>query len=217
MKSKRHILNINIILIIILANFTNSRIIPLILNEDILSEAFEESAYFHVKPTIYLSNYIKVSVHGNDKNKKYAISYNKEDFSFKNRIQLSQNAYGNNFMWLNKKQVEGGFYLNIECSNNPCNYLLNITQEKDMILNLGEQYTYYVTKENEIMKFIIKGIPTLKYEMDEIESRCEYKILVYTKGNRIINTEINVESSEYKKNGFNGYIINIGEELKEVQ
>ena len=217
MKSKRHILNINIILIIILANFANSRIIPLILNEDILSEAFEESAYFHVKPTIYLSNYIKVSVHGNDKNKKYAISYNKEDFSFKNRNQLSQNAYGNNFMWLNKKQVEGGFYLNIECSNNPCNYLLNITQEKDMILNLGEQYTYYVTKENEIMKFIIKGIPTLKYEMDEIESRCEYKILVYTKGNRIINTEINVESSEYKKNGFNGYIINIGEELKEVQ
>ena len=189
--------------------------ITIILNNTNISDVYKQPTYFQVQPKSDIPNYLKITVDGEKKDKKYIISYYKEDYSFQNRNQLSQSNSGIACMWLNKEQIKKTFYFGIECSDMECDFLLNITQEKNIILPLGEQYTYYVTKENKNMTFIINGIPTINYEIYPIDSREDYKISVWAKGNEKIITELNIQGHENIKNEFNGYIIEI-EELKEI-
>lgn len=213
-KSKKFILFLFVFYIFF--NFINltTSTITFTLDDTNINDIYEKPTYFHVKPNFNVPNYIKISIEGKNKDINYIISYYQNDLSLQTRNQLSQNNFGKVFMWLNKEQIIKSFYLGIECSNSPCQYSLNITQEKDMILYLGEQYTYYVTKANEKMKFIISGIPKINYEINANDSQKEYKLSIWAKGNKIINTKLDVECHTYLKDNFNGYIIEI-DELKE--
>jgi hypothetical protein len=64
-------------------------------------------------------------------------------------------------MWLTKKQIEEEFYLTVDCFEGPCNYTIEITPEDICKFPLHEQFTYYITKENQEMRFKINGTTTL--------------------------------------------------------
>ena len=110
------------------------------------------------KENIVLPNYIKIFVKGyNEVNVdlNHIISYY-QDESLEDRKQLAQSLYGNTTMWLNKKQIENEFYLTVDCFEEPCNYTIDIIPKDICELPLNEQFTYYVSEDNQEMKFRIK-------------------------------------------------------------
>ena len=183
----------------------------LILNNINITTVFNEPKYFyitHVEP--HIPKNIKIQIEGKNKNNDYIISYYKNDSKFINRSQLSKSFLGKTFMYLNKYQIEKDFYLSIECYEYPCEYSFNLTYQENMELTFGEQYTYYVTEDNKIMTFIIKGRPEIKYEYDDLDSRKDYKISIWAKGNQEINTKLNGDFRKYKNKLYkkmNSYII----------
>ena len=125
-----------------------------------------ENKYFYLKHKFQntLPNYIKIILipenlidfeYINYMN--YLISYYQNDSSFTNRKLLSYSSFNNSIMWLTKEQIKNGFYLSFECSEIPCNYSFIISPKNYIELYFGEQYTYFVTKENKKMIFIFKG------------------------------------------------------------
>ena len=138
-----------------------------------------------------LPNFIKIILEGNNPNNNYIISYYKQDSSFNERNQLSQSISGKAFMWLNKAQILNGFYLNVECSDSTCEYLLNITLYDRIIINLGQPYNYYVTEENEDTNFTIFIQPE-DYDYSFLDDY-DLKVAIWAKGNYDITTKLKVE------------------------
>ena len=104
------------------------------------------------------SPYFKIEVEGTGKTKEtnHIISYFQNE-KLTERKQLAQSLDDKTIMWLTEEQIKNDFYLTIECATGACEYKLNLTGENEVNLNVGEQYTYYVTTENKEMKFKFTG------------------------------------------------------------
>ena len=107
-----------------------------------------------------LPNYIEIKVQGNSltnlKEEIYInniISYYRDDSKFEERKQLSQNITGTTKMILTNEQIKNYFYLSVECSKLPCNYILTIKSLDIVELILGEQYFYYVSERKQGNEF----------------------------------------------------------------
>jgi len=194
----------NIIILILLFTFVKLDNTIQELNIENLEIAYEEATNFHFSPkSEIIPNNIKIQVNGKQNTTNYVISYYKDDSSFKDRNQLSQSLSGKAFMWLNKEQIKDGFYLSVECSELKCEYSLNITLKEKIEVNLGEPYSYYVTKENKNSEIIITGNP---FDFPAFYYKYNCKVTIWAKGNKNINTELKVESFE-KHPKYNAYLI----------
>ena len=210
-KSKTAINLLIISFLFILVNSTDleMNIQDIYLNNN-YNDYFYNSSYFRVYTEYYYyssPNYILIQIKGNNPSNDYSISYYKNDSNFNDRNQLSQSISGKAFMWLNKEQIKNNFYFSIECYENPCEYSLNISKKESIELNLGEQYTYYVTEENKKMTLTLIGYPQIKYE-EKFTSNYS-KISIWIKGNQDISSDINVYNNNNKtiNKGFNAYLI----------
>ena len=190
------------------------------LNNENITNVYKESKYFHIYPIIesHSHNNLKIQIEGKNKNNDYIISYYKNDFKFINRTQLSTSFLGKAFMYLNKYQINKDFYLSIECYDYPCEYSFNLSYQENMELTFGEQYSYFVTEDNKVMTFIIKGKLEIKYEYDELDSRTDYKISIWAKGNQEINSKLNGDFRKFKYKLYkkmNSYIVYVNK-LQEI-
>ena len=101
-------------------------------------------------------NYLKIEVESHDKIE-FVLSYY-QDSTLNNRKQLSQSISGKAFIYLKKEQLKQAFYISIKSDSTYWDYTLHFIQKEKMELNLGEQYSYYVTEENKNMEFFIKHL-----------------------------------------------------------
>lgn len=176
------------------------------------SSTFSNSENFLIIPKIEVNftSFMKIKTEGKkDDNILRVISYYNDDSTFKNRTQLSYNIGGKTIMYLNKEQILKPFYLSIECDEK-CDNKLEINLTEFISLNVGEQYTYFVTKENIISHFKVEGTKKIT-KKDQNSS-----IILWAKGNKNIISEINSDDKyQYQKHSkYNGYMINIGKNLK---
>lgn len=170
--------------------------------------------YFSQESEESLPNYIKIELEGQNEDTNYIISYYKQDSSFKETNQLSQSISGKAFIWLNKAQIQNGFYLNVECSNLTCEYSLNITLYEKIMIYLGQPYNYYVTEENKNTTFTICIQPD-KYDYYNILNDYDLKATIWAKGNYDITSELKVE--DYAKHPkYNAYLFYIPS-LEEIE
>ena len=183
-------------------------------NETIL---YEGDKFLNVKIDGDLPEFIKVIVEGVNETEAFdnldyinhVISYYK-DPSFFVRKKLSQSLSGTTFMWLNKGQVEDMFYLSVECAKSPCKYSLSFIPSKLPSINLGEQYTYYITEESIKSEFNIN--------FDSLDQKIfgdKTTIVVWARGSKNLKTELNVNNTKHTE--YNAYIVNsedIVEDLK---
>ena len=168
-----------------------------------------------VQLTIILSHipaYTKIFIEGND-DINYVMSAYSDD-KRENRIQLGQSTYKTSTLFLSQSQVKSNsFYVDIECSSNPCTYKIAIIPQEIIYLKEGEQLYYYVTEENVNMDFQIN-----------LESE---KVNIWSRGSRDIKNSLSnfyVDSKnknhfiisnsnktvEFKITGTIGDLINIG-------
>ena len=201
----------NIFLFIILLSFTKSNVILeniILEDEQIIRHNLNENKYFYIEPKFKNSfpNYIKIMKKPEQIVEieyinyiNYAISYYQNDSFFENRKQYSHNAFNDTIMWLNKEQINKGFYLSAECFITPCKYSFEISLED--FIYLGQQYKYYVTKDNMEMNFIIKDINNSIGINDTLT--------IWVKGNKEIFSNLNNGDFYYKysENNINTYLI----------
>ena len=204
LNSEKH-LN-NLILFIFLFTFVQLNNTELIIKD--LEMNFENATNYHfsLESEESLPKNIKIQVIGDNSYNDYIISYYKEDSLFKDTNQLSQSLSGKAFIWLNQNQIKNGFYLSVECSENPCKYTLNVSLKENIELNLCEPYSFYVTEENKETTFIISGNLD-NFEISYYHDNC--KVSIWAKGNNNINTELKLENYE-KHPKLNAYLVNIG-------
>jgi len=175
----------------------------------------EKYFYYFTPESKNLSNYYQIVV--KDENSiatfdyyKHLISYYKDDPTFTNRSQTSNLGYPA-IMWLNKAQIKNGFYLSVEfCKekNILYNYYINIIPKNNGELILGDQYSYYITEDNQIMTFNIIGNLS-KYQ----QTNTSNFVTIWVKGNRNISTKLEGKYIE-KHSKHDAYIIKL-DELKE--
>ena len=165
--------------------------------------------------TIILSKipaYTKIFIEGKD-DINYVISAFSDE-KREERIQLAQSFYKTSSLFLSQNQVKSNsFYVDIECSSNPCTYKVTIIPTEKICLQEGQQLYYYVTEENINMEFQIN----LRSEKANIWSRgsrdikntlSNFYVDSRNKNNFIIpNSNKNVE---FKVIGTIGDLINIG-------
>ena len=169
----------------------------------------KEIKAFHAKPTDH-ARYIKIIVTGKELNPdtNHIISFYGKDTTFTDRKQLAQSSTGKTVMILYNPQFVWDFYFTVECAKTPCSYQLIVFRyyNRNVGLYVGEQFNYYVTKENTQMSFTIDTI-------NDIKSRSgNYIIALWVKGNKKIQHELKnnwVHSSDY---GY--YYINIDDYKK---
>ena len=180
-----------ILFIFILFSSSKSEFIDIDLEKDDFSEIYNmqnEVLYFKIKGNS--SPYIKIKVEGNDgKVNNHIISYYQEE-DLKERKQLSQSIKDTTIMWLNKAQIIKDFYITIDCAKESCSFEVNIDKKEKAELYLNEQYTYYVTEENQIMDFILKFS-----EIDNNKGYSNYAA-VWIKGNYKIDSKLLGEEKE---------------------
>ena len=115
----------------------------IISNETITIDNITESHYYYhilFESQSNIPNYLKIiskEKNENSNNYEYALSYYGQDSTFTNRIQLSKLS-NSPIIWLNKEQIENGFYFSIECYTNKCNeYYIDIYPKNFSELTLG--------------------------------------------------------------------------------
>ena len=137
-------------------------------------------------------SYLKILVEGKDENIiNHVISYY-QDKNIIERKQLSQSARNTSIMWLNKEQTEKDFYITVECAEYPCPFDLTLEQTNEAELNLNEQYTYYVTKDNTKMKFKLNFIEEYK-----VNDKKDPYVSVWARGNK--NIEAVLKGGDFQK------------------
>ena len=153
-------------------------------------------------------NYMKILIEAENSNNEFALSYYQEDSTFKNRKQLSQSISGKSFIYIKKELLNKDFYISIIFEESPSKYTLNFIQKEKMELDIGEQYSYYVTEENQKMNFTIIGNPQIIYTNNEqTETNNLYKLSIWAKGSQNIITELNPKVHDLTKNRLNTYIV----------
>ena len=175
----------------------------------------ENKSYFHFIPKSALNRCIKIIVEEvlkkEDDYINHIISYYK-DSEFKEREQMAQSVSDTTFMWLNEKQIEKDFYLSIECAKTPCNSTIHIIPENSYpTLYLGQQYTYYITKDNEDLTFLI-DIDLQNKTIVAVNNT----FLIYARGSKYLNTKVNESEPDYQKEGYHIFLRKI-EEVKEFR
>ena len=151
-------------------------------------------------------NYLEIKVEETSKDKKinHIISFYEKDSKFIDRKQFSKDFGGKTIMWLTKQQTQEKFYFKVECIQKPCNYKFHLNSFDAIDLPLGEQYTYYVTKETQNMIFNISSQKNLK-------NIHEYTFHLWAKGNKNINSSLKgVEPTKTLKD-FNAYVIKVND------
>ena len=108
-----------------------------------------ETKYFHIIPKFdnnNFPNYLQIELVLKDSYYRITeddivISYYAQDSHFIGRKQLSRNS---SIIWLNKEQIKNDFYFSIESFYSETTYDLNIYFKDIIILELNQQYIYYV-------------------------------------------------------------------------
>ena len=182
-----------------------------IINNEILTidNLTESQYYYHIlfESQSNIPNYLKIiskEKNENSDNYEYALSYYGQDSTFTNRIQLSKLS-NSPIIWLNKEQIENGFYFSIECYTNKCNgYYINIYPKNVPELILGQQYSYYVTNENKNMTFSF--IRESQLNQTDLNNNKNNTVIVWARGNKKIVSQL--EGTKYEKHSiYNAYII----------
>ena len=141
---------IQLLLFLSICSKIKEDIIPIKLIDEEITLFSQDNSYYQIIPETILNKSIKILVRENVQNENYInhiISYY-QDPEFNDRKQLAQSLTGTTYMWLHENQIKDKFYLSVECAKTPCNYSINIIPKEYPELNLGEQYTYYITEEN---------------------------------------------------------------------
>ena len=97
--------------------------------------------------------------------------------------------FDNVTMWLNKEQIKNGFYLSIDSNNSLCKYSFEIYPKEKAELNIGEIYSYFITKENKQMKFYISG--NIKDNYD--------RVTLWAQGKKYITTNLTGINANYTR------------------
>ena len=174
-------------------------------NEEKLTLNAENNVYYHFILNTTMSGSVKFVVEEKDNNEDYInhiISYY-QDPEFKDRKQLAQSLTDTTFMWLSKNQIKEDFYLSVECAKTPCKYTLEMIPEEYPELKLGQQYTYYMTEENEDEVFLI-NINKAELGINATNNT----VLIYARGSQYLNTNLIYNGTLYKHDAFEAYIIN---------
>ena len=197
--------NLSLLFLILCYTQSIENIQNIILNNETLTiDSLYAPSYLNISfdSESNLPNYIKVQVEHkkkaeNEASPKCVISFYQNDTNFKERKQFSQSSSGKTFIWLNKEQIKNEFYVLIQSSNNSSEYTLNIFLKETAELYLNEQYTYYVSKENQEMNF------TINNDIPEVVGY--HLITLWAKENKEINTTLDVP--EYQKHlKYNAYL-----------
>ena len=167
--------------------------------------SISEMVKFRINP-INDYNYVKVLVEG--KNEKsstnHIISFYQQDESLNERKQLSQGITNITIMWLIKEQINKETFLTVECAKTPCDYQIEIKGYDTAEIFLDEQYKYYITKENQQMKFKIK------YNSEvEIENVEDYNVSVCAYGNKKLKSELNRKDIEVLSSNYSAYRVTL--------
>ncbi len=182
------------------------------LNNDSFSTSFSilsnSQNFRYIKDKEYNYMRIKIENIGKNSNSNNIISYYKKDNNFIERKQLSQTINNSSIMWLNKEQIKESFYFSIECEEYPCGCQMNIDTSEIAELSVDEQYTYYITEDNQNMIFKIKN----NYQVESIkENTSDYLITIWIKGNKEIKTKLEGGNYEKPSNKYNYYRINLSD------
>ena len=181
-------------------------------NDNISLDGFKKETNFKVEieSPKSLKKYLKIVAEGKNykeitNHTNHIISFYQDDSKFKNRKQLSQSLTGRTVMWLTKDQLTKTFYFSVECHKNNCDYSVYISQENEIILNFGEQLTYYVAEENTIMNF------TIQYESKIFTGDI---INIWARGYKNITTAIKGINDYHKHSESDTYSIILDEKDK---
>ena len=144
----------------------------------------------------------------------YILSYYQKDSEFKNRKQFSKGE-DKVEMWLNKAQVDNKFFIEIEAEDK----LLSTNETMEIYLDrynnteleIEKQFNYYVSEENQMMKFKMKPvIPDAIKKIISIDLN-SYVLTVWVKGNKYISSELKGIEFEKPSDQYNYYRINMTE------
>lgn len=159
--------------------------------------------------------YAKIEVKGNSTEINYALSAY-SDKERKTRIQLAQSLNGITKLYLSPNQIKGKMFINLECSDYPCNGTIDFFYLERIDLMEGETLSYYVTKDTENMEFSL--IPNTSSQISNIWARGHLNITttlslnnsnVIQKDNYyIVNLPIN--KTNFNVKGKSGDFINVG-------
>lgn len=186
---------IYIFIIFIIFSFVKSYIEPdpISLDDGDYSKDYIIEGILKIKIIGFKDSYLKIIVEGNNNNPKvinHIISYY-QDKDCKERKQLSQSLTNKTIMWLNTVQTKNDFYIKVECPKVPCSFILSLKKTKEAELNLNEQYTYYVTEDNQNMRFKL-----LKSDIEETRFDPPF-IRVWGRGNKKV--EVELEESNFEE------------------
>ena len=176
------------------------------LKNELTINDLSETQYFHVIPSFEdnnIPNYLKIEFNFQDSYRitedDILISFYAQDSHFINRKQISRN---NNVIWLNKEQINKEFYLSVESFYSETIYDLNIYFKDIIVLELDQQYIYYVTEENKEMNFQLYG------DIGWGDEGKDGFLLIWVKGDKDLITDLN-EKNIYKHPKYNAYLIQI--------
>ena len=206
----------NLFLFIGLLYFSKENIITeniLLKDEQIIKQNLTKNKYYYIELNNQYSfpDYMKIAIKPEEIKEidyinfiNYAISYYQNDSSFKSRKQFSFTAFNETKIWLNKEQINKGFYLSTECFITPCEYAFEISFNDYILLSFGQQYSYFVTKENKELKFIINHVDNTNNTLGINDT-----LSIWIKGNKNLLTNLNNSNIYYKysQNNINAYLI----------
>ena len=139
----------------------------------------------------------------------YLLSYYQKDREFKNRKQFTQGE-GKVEMWLSKAQVDNEFYIEIEKDRIftiEVTMDINLDRYNNTELEIEKQFNYYVSEENQMMKFKMKEIPDrIKKLIPDVNN---YILTVWVKGNKNISSKLEGISCDRPSEKYNYYRINM--------
>ena len=156
--------------------------------------------YFHIKISpelkeINLPRYIQILINQDEHgffDKRYIISYYQNDSTFTNIKQIS-NGLPSSYIWLTKAHIKDEFYFSVEDLYQNCQYQIQLIPNNYIELTFSSNtYSYYISQENKIVQFKIKGENNLKPELND-------KIILWAHGNKKPNVELNLNISDFQK------------------
>ena len=209
---------VNIFLFIFLIYFVQSA--PEEINLEAPTNQFQNNSNKEYKftPKFKEANYayVKIEMISSEPTADFIFSFYKgDDSNLNKRIQLSQSVSSKAFMYLKKEELGTSFYIKTEFKGTPSLYNLTLTQANDTEISIGEQYSYYITKDNQLMNFTIIGKPIIKHDFYNYVIHTgsnTSKLSIWAKGALDLKTEVNLPSEEVKslnKTTLNSHIIEL--------
>ena len=163
------------------------------------------------------SNYLKIEMITESKDTQFIFSLYKES-SLNNRTQLAQSISGKAFLYLTKEEFTNEFYIKTEFDGNPSKYSLAFTQKESPEISIGEQYTYYITKENKNMKFKLVGATFINYDRSSLTSYNTSRLSIWAKGSLDLSTTLSINEKVHTKNTKNlySYIVELNNDTNSI-